>query len=112
MTRKAILTLYWDEDEGQGHINFAGMNKLYGIERADFLNDVIGMLTDYRERIGQSYFDDYLSRPAVTEKDMEARHVTARARATDNMRELIAATSGLTRDELDQKLEQREDRRG
>jgi hypothetical protein len=58
MASQAILTLRWDE-EGEATINFAGMDKLHGIEKADFLNDVIYMLTEYREQQGLAWAEDY-----------------------------------------------------
>jgi hypothetical protein len=58
MARKqTIVTLTWDGEEG--HANLTGLDKLYGIEKADFLNDVIQELITARDRLGNSFFDDY-----------------------------------------------------
>lgn len=59
MASKVILSLRWDDEIGEAKINFDGMAKLYGIERADFLNDVIYMLEEYRDKQGESWTEDY-----------------------------------------------------
>lgn len=60
MASKVILTLRWDNEDGEAKINFDGMSELYGIEQADFLNDVIAMLTEQREKLGNTWAEDYL----------------------------------------------------
>lgn len=54
-----VLTLCWDPEEGEARINFEGMNKLHGIEKADFLDDCIRMLLAHNEEMGNSFFEDY-----------------------------------------------------
>lgn len=54
-----VLTLSWDEDLGEAKTNFAGLDKLYGIERADFLDDAIAMLIEQREQLGNTWANDY-----------------------------------------------------
>ena len=44
---------------GEAEINFAGMDKLHGIEKVDFLDDAIGMLERYRQRLGTTWANDY-----------------------------------------------------
>ena len=68
MASTVILTLRWD-DEGEAKINFAGMDKLYGIEKADFLDDVIGMLNEYRCNTENDWAEDYLNASNLTEAD-------------------------------------------
>jgi len=64
MASQVILTLRWD-DEGEAKINFDGMDKLYGIEKADFLDDVIYMLTEHREHLGSNWAEDYADLDAI-----------------------------------------------
>ena len=59
MARERILTLSWDHDFGEGAVNFKGMEKLYGIEQIDFLNDVIALLEEYRANLGEAWTEDY-----------------------------------------------------
>jgi len=59
MAAKAILSLKWNATLGEAQIDFAGLKKLHGIERADFLDDVISMLQDYRESMGNDWAQDY-----------------------------------------------------
>jgi uncharacterized small protein (DUF1192 family) len=54
-----VLTLCWDEDAGEAAINFEPMQRLYGIERVDFLNDCIALLQDELARQQQQAFADY-----------------------------------------------------
>jgi hypothetical protein len=62
MASRVILCLSWDDDIGEAKINFQGMDKLYGIEKSDFLDDVIYMLEEYRAAQGISFFNDYLDK--------------------------------------------------
>lgn len=59
MSTKTILSLKWNNNHGEAEINFDGMEKLFGIEKADFLNDVIQMLSDYRDECGNNWVNDY-----------------------------------------------------
>lgn len=55
--KTTVLTLKWDHEEGQAVINFAGLDKLYGIEKIDFLDDVIAALEHQRDTV--DCFADY-----------------------------------------------------
>jgi hypothetical protein len=65
MASQVILTLRWDSDIGEAKINFDGMDKLWGVEKADFLNDVIYMLMEHREQLGNNWADDYADLDAI-----------------------------------------------
>jgi len=59
MASRIILNLRWD-DQGEALINFEGLDLLHGIEKADFLDDVIGLLEERREQLGADWAQDYL----------------------------------------------------
>lgn len=53
-----VLTLCWDPEIGEGHANLDKINeKLFGIEKVDFLDDVINMLVEARDNV--NWVDDY-----------------------------------------------------
>jgi hypothetical protein len=53
-----VLTLCWDPEIGEGYANLDKINeKLFGIEKTDFLDDVINMLIETRENV--NWVDDY-----------------------------------------------------
>lgn len=58
MAKISVLTLKWD-CEGEAVIDFKGLDKLYGIEKMDFLDDCIAMLIEKREEVVPDCFDDY-----------------------------------------------------
>ena len=41
------------------------MDKLWGVEKADFLNDVIYMLMEHREQLGNNWAEDYADLDAI-----------------------------------------------
>jgi hypothetical protein len=54
-----VITICWDPDNGEATINFAGLDRLHGIEKMDFLDDAIALLTDKQEEIVPKCFEDY-----------------------------------------------------
>jgi hypothetical protein len=59
MAKTTILTLKWDHNEGEAVINFAGLDKLFGIEKMDFLDDVIAALVQKRDEMVPGCFEEY-----------------------------------------------------
>lgn len=59
MKLKKVMSLYWDEAFGEGHADLKGLNSLIGVEKEDFLNDVISILTQARDEMGTSWVSDY-----------------------------------------------------
>ena len=55
----AVLTLKWNHDTGEAEINFKGLDKLYGVEKMDFLEDCIAMLQEQHEKVVPACFDIY-----------------------------------------------------
>ena len=54
-----VLTLCWDPTHGEARVNLEGINKLHGIEKMDFLDDVIEILLQAREDHVPACFEDY-----------------------------------------------------
>lgn len=54
-----VLTLCWDPEEGQGTVNLKGLDKLYGVEKVDFLVDVIEILMEEARKQGTEFLKDY-----------------------------------------------------
>ena len=61
MSSRIILSLKWNDELGEATIDFKGMDKLFGIEQADFLDDVIGMLVKHRVELDDAWAEDYVN---------------------------------------------------
>lgn len=57
--KTTVLTLKWNHDTGEAEINFAGLDKLYGVEKMDFLSDCIAMLQEKEEEVVPSCLEIY-----------------------------------------------------
>ena len=59
MATKPIITLKWNRKSGEAGIETNRVSQLHGVEKVDFLNDSIAMLTRELKDTIETFADDY-----------------------------------------------------